>query len=131
MTKNNGNTTQTPEQKPAEVVEAEVTSPAEAHTPLNEKAQDDEKAQDIDEALNSLKVLLTAVEKLQKVRLEVGDIKPIIIRMLEGELVDGSELEQLKTGVAGLSRLVKAYTDHRSALEKAQPARKLLDDILK
>ncbi|MEH2083383.1 MAG: hypothetical protein V7K89_26420 [Nostoc sp.] len=90
-----------------------------------------EDAQDIDDILNSLKTLLSTLEKLQKVRQEVGDIKPLIGRMLEGELVAGEELEQLKTGVSGLSRLVRAYTDHQVALAKAQPARNLLDQVLK
>jgi hypothetical protein len=90
-----------------------------------------EDAQDIDDILNSLKSLLSTVEKLQKVRQEVGDIKPLIERMLDGELVGGEELEQLKVGVSGLNRLVRAYSDHHAALSKAQPARKLLDQVLK
>ncbi|MHC5774373.1 hypothetical protein [Nostoc sp.] len=90
-----------------------------------------EDAQDIDDILNSLKTLLSTLEKLQKVRLEVGDIKPLIGRMLDGELVAGEELEQLKAGVSSLSRLVRAYNDHQAALAKAQPARNLLDQVLK
>ncbi|MBD2344127.1 hypothetical protein [Anabaena subtropica] len=90
-----------------------------------------EDTQDIDHILNSLKSLLSTVEKLQKVRQEVGDIKPLIGRMLDGELVTGEELEQLKTGVSSLSRLVRAYSDHQAALTKAQPARQLLDQVLK
>lgn len=81
--------------------------------------------------MNSLKSLLSSVEKLQKVRQEVGDIKPLIVRMLDGELVSGEELEQLKTGVSSLARLVRAYSDHQAALTKAQPARQLLDQVLK
>ncbi|WP_413199403.1 hypothetical protein [Nostoc piscinale] len=90
-----------------------------------------ESSQDIDEILNSLKALLSSVEKLQKVRQEVGDIKPLVQRMLDGELLAGEELELLKTGVSGLVRLVRAYGDHQTALAKAQPARTLLDEILK
>ncbi len=90
-----------------------------------------EDAQDIDDILNSLKTLLSSLEKLQKVRQEVGDIKPLIGRMLDGELVAGEELEQLKAGVSSLSRLVRAYNDHQVALAKAQPARTLLDQVLK
>ncbi|MEH2207784.1 MAG: hypothetical protein V7K53_27560 [Nostoc sp.] len=90
-----------------------------------------EDAQDIDDILNSLKILLSSLEKLQKVRQEVGDIKPLIGRMLDGELVAGEELEQLKAGVSSLSRLVRAYNDHQVALAKAQPARDLLDRVLK
>ncbi len=90
-----------------------------------------EDVQDIDDILNSLKTLLSSLEKLQKVRQEVGDIKPLIGRMLDGELVAGEELEQLKTGVSSLSRLVRAYNDHQIALAKAQPARNLLDQVLK
>ncbi|HYW18158.1 MAG TPA: hypothetical protein VE956_02405 [Nodularia sp. (in: cyanobacteria)] len=90
-----------------------------------------EDVQDIDDILNSLKTLLSSLEKLQKVRQEVGDIKPLIGRMLDGELVAGEELEQLKTGVSSLSRLVRAYNDHQIALAKAQSARNLLDQVLK
>ncbi len=86
--------------------------------------------QSIDDCLNALKALLNTVEKLQKVRLEVGDVKPFLIRMLDGEVMSGEELEQLKTGVGGLSRLLRAYSDHQMALTKAQPARDLLDQVL-
>jgi hypothetical protein len=90
-----------------------------------------EDTQDIDDILNSLKTLLSSLEKLQKVRQEVGDIKPLIGRMLDGELIAGEELEQLKAGVSSLSRLVRAYNDHQVALTKAQSARNLLDQVLK
>jgi hypothetical protein len=87
--------------------------------------------QDIDGILNALKTLLSSVEKLQKVRQEVGDIKPLMVRMLDGEVLSGEELEQLKGGVGGLFRLVRAHSDHQAALAKAQPARDLLDQVLK
>ncbi len=87
--------------------------------------------QDIDGILNALKTLLSSVEKLQKVRLEVGDIKSLLVRMLDGEVLSGEELEQLKSGVGGLFRLVRAHSDHQAALTKAQPARDLLDQVLK
>ncbi len=86
--------------------------------------------QTIDDCLNALKSLLSTVEKLQKVRLEVGDVKPFLIRMLDGEVMSGEDLEQLKAGVGGLSRLIRAYGDHQTALTKAQPARNLLDQVL-
>jgi hypothetical protein len=90
-----------------------------------------EEPHDIENILNSLKTLLSTVEKLQKVRQDVGDVKPLLVRMLDGELMSGEELEQLKTGVSGLLRLVRAHTDHQAALEKAQPARALLDEVLR
>ncbi|MEH2013304.1 hypothetical protein [Nostoc sp.] len=96
-----------------------------------DSAEPVEDVQDIDDILNSLKSLLSNLEKLQKVRQEVGDIKPLIVRMLDGEVVAGEELEQLKAGVSSLSRLVRAYNDHQAALTKAQPARNLLDQVLK
>jgi hypothetical protein len=104
---------------PVEPVEAETTAPE----PVGE--------QDIDGILNALKTLLSSVEKLQKIRQEVGDIKPLLLRMLDGDLVAGEELEQLKVGVSGLLRLVRAHSDHQAALEKAQSARSLLDDVFK
>jgi len=94
-------------------------------------ATPDADSQDINGILNSLKSLLSSVEKLQKVRQEVGDIKPLLLRMLDGEVVTGEELEQLKTGVGGLFRLVRAHSDHQAALTKAQSARELLDQVLK
>jgi hypothetical protein len=87
--------------------------------------------QDIDEILTSLKTLLSTVEKLQKIRQEVGDIKPLLVRMLDGELVAGEELENLKVGVNGLLKLVRAHSDHQAALARAQSARSLLDEVFK
>jgi len=94
-------------------------------------SEDGTDAPGIEDCLNALKTLLSAVEKLQKVRQEVGDIKPLLVRMLDGEVIAGEELEQLKTGVGGLFKLVRAYSDHQTALANAQPARQLLDDVLK
>ncbi len=85
----------------------------------------------LDTIFSALKTLMTTVDKLQKSRQDVGDIKPLIVRMLDGELLSGDELEQLKTGVSGLSKLVKIYSDYQVALEKAQPAREILDTVLK
>jgi hypothetical protein len=99
--------------------------------PVTEKDAPAVGEQDIDGILNSLKTLLSSVEKLQKIRQEVGDIKPLLLRMLDGDLVAGEELEQLKVGVSGLLRLVRAHSDHQTALEKAQTARSLLDDVFK
>ncbi len=112
-------------------VELPLSSSNEDEAAVENSSEPVEDAQDIDDILNSLKALLSTVEKLQKVRQEVGDIKPLIERMLDGELVGGEELEQLKAGVNGLNRLVRAYSDHHAALAKAQPARKLLDQVLK
>jgi Fic family protein len=112
------------------VVESEV-SDAEDLAPVKDSSELAEGVQDIDEILNSLKALLSALEKLQKARQEVGDIKPLIVRMLDGEMLEGEELEQLKTGVNGLARLVRTYSDHQAALTKAQPARQLLDQVIK
>jgi hypothetical protein len=86
---------------------------------------------DLDHLFSALKTLLSTVEKLQKARQEVGDIKPLMLQMLDGELLSGEELEQLKSGVNHLSRLVRIYGDYQTALESAQPARDLLDTILK
>ena len=95
-------------------------------------AKTDEVSPDqIDEVFKELKTLLTIVEKLQKAREDVGDIKPLLMRLLDGELPSGEELEQLKSGVGSLAKLVKLYGDYQTALEKAQPAKGLLDDVLK
>lgn len=125
MVKTNGVKTETSTEELPTVSDIEDTATVE------DAPQVVEDAQDIDDILNSLKTLLSTVEKLQKVRQEVGDIKPLIGRMLDGELATGEELDQLKTGVSGLSRLVRAYSDHQTALAKAQSARTLLDQLLK
>lgn len=125
MAKTNAAKSDTPIEESPTVADNEET------TTVEDTPQAAEDSQDIDEILNSLKALLSAVEKLQKVRQEVGDIKPLVVRMLDGELLVGEELEQLKSGVNGLLKLVRVYSDHQAALTKAQPARNLLDEILK
>jgi hypothetical protein len=124
MARSNGVTTETSVQELPTASDKDTVTIENSPEPV-------EDAQDIDDILNSLKTLLSTLEKLQKVRQEVGDIKPLIGRMLDGELVAGEELEQLKAGVSSLSRLVRAYNDHQVALAKAQPARNLLDQVLK
>lgn len=130
MARTNASKTETPQPELSVISDVEETNAQtpEATEALPESVED---AQDVDSILNSLKTLLSTVEKLQKVRQEVGDIKPLLVRMLDGELVSGEELEQLKTGVGGLLRLVRAYGDHQTALAKAQAARSLLDEVLK
>jgi hypothetical protein len=110
----------------------QATAPAPAQTTQPPLETTEEVSPDqIDEVFKELKTLLTTVEKLQKAREDVGDIKPLLMRLLDGELLSGEELEQLKSGVGSLSKLVKLYGDYQTALEKAQPARSLLDDVLK
>jgi hypothetical protein len=123
MARTNKTETEAPEDLPIDSDSEEPTIAESPQPPVNE--------QDIDSVLTSLKTLLSSVEKLQKIRLEVGDIKPLLLRMLDGDLVSGDELEQLKTGVSGLLRLVRAHSDHQTALEKAQTARALLDEVFK
>ncbi|WOD38264.1 hypothetical protein [Nodosilinea sp. E11] len=85
----------------------------------------------IDDLFKDLKTLLSTVEKLQKARQDVGDIKPLILRLLDGELLSGDDLEELRGGISGLSKLLKLYGDYQGALERAQPARSILDQLLK
>ena len=117
----------------SEVSTKELTSVSDTQdvVEIQDSSELAEDPQDIESIFNPLKALLTTVEKLQKIRQEVGDIKPLIGRMLDGELLAGEELQQLKTGVSSLSRLVRAYSDHQAALTQAQPARTLLDQVLK
>lgn len=137
MARSNGAKTKSLPEEPLvepEVIEPEqeeVSSESNTTSTTESGAEPGTEPLEIEDCLNALKTLLSAVEKLQKVRQEVGDIKPLLVRMLDGEVVAGEELEQLKTGVGGLFRLVRAYSDHQSALAKAQPARQLLDDVLK
>ncbi|MGF1521012.1 MAG: hypothetical protein ACFBSF_01660 [Leptolyngbyaceae cyanobacterium] len=85
----------------------------------------------IDETFAALKTLLTTVDKLQKARQSVGDIKPSLIRMLDGEMLTDEELEQVKVGIGGVGKLAKLYSEYQAALAKAQPARELLDRMIK
>ncbi|PMB38099.1 hypothetical protein CEN41_24235 [Fischerella thermalis CCMEE 5330] len=125
MARTNGLKNQTSAEVSPEILNSEDTAA------IKDSSEQVEDIQDIDDVLNSLKTLLSTVEKLQKVRQEVGDIKPLLMRMLDGELLAGEELEQLKSGVSGLVRLVRTYSEHQVALAKAQPARNLLDQVLK
>jgi tRNA C32,U32 (ribose-2'-O)-methylase TrmJ len=85
----------------------------------------------IDDVFKDLKTLLTTVEKLQKAREDVQHMKPLLVRLLDGELLAGDELEQLKGDIGSLAKLVKLYSDYQVVLEQAQPARALLDQVLK
>jgi len=122
--------------KPTQEVETptqtEQRSPSKPGSPPPQSVSDPAmEPQQIDDIFASLKTLLSTVEKLQKARQDVGDIKPLLVRLLDGELLSGDDLEQLKVGVGGLSRLVRSYGDYQTALDKAQPARELLDQVLK
>ncbi|PSB17907.1 hypothetical protein C7B65_17045 [Phormidesmis priestleyi ULC007] len=135
MARTHADKTETPAQELPVISDTKESDPQDTEAidealPEVEESPQVEDPQDVDSILNALKTLLSTVEKLQKVRQEVGDIKPLLVRMLDGELV-AEDLEQLKTGVGGLFRLVRAYGDHQSALAKAQPARSLLDEVLK
>ncbi|MEL6138525.1 MAG: hypothetical protein AAFR42_14095 [Cyanobacteria bacterium J06628_6] len=125
----------TDERVNAEPAAANSASDAEAATSVDETAVDETTEQiapeQIDDVFKELKMLLSTVEKLQKARQDVGDIKPALIRLLDGELIDGEELEPLKSGVSSLSKLVKIYGDYQASLKRAQPARDLLDTVLK
>ncbi|MBD2258321.1 hypothetical protein [Pseudanabaena sp. FACHB-2040] len=118
----------TPPAPEAASPELEIAAP---ESPPQESPSQDANPANIEDIFAALKSLLGTVEKLQKARQEVGDIKPLLVRMLDGELLSGDELDQLKSGVNGLSRLVRSYDDYQSALAKAQPARELLDLVLK
>ncbi len=131
MAQKNGMTAGTSAQELPTVSDVDDSVTIEESVKIEDSPEPVEDGQDIDEILNSLKALLSSVDKLQKVRQDVGDIKPLIVQMLDGELLAGEELEQLKAGVSSLSRLVRAYSDHQAALAKAQPARELLDQVLK
>ncbi|MGF1496527.1 MAG: hypothetical protein ACFB8W_06835 [Elainellaceae cyanobacterium] len=127
MTQTNSNqsaTTAKPVATPANAAnKADVTAQAAPPAELDDQA--------IEETFAALKTLLSTVDKLQKARQNVGDIKPLLIQLLDGEMLSDEELEELKAGVSGLSKLVKLYSDYQLALEEAQPARDLLDDLLK
>ncbi|MGF1519287.1 MAG: hypothetical protein ACFCVB_16020 [Nodosilinea sp.] len=113
-----------------------VTAEAEAEAVVSEDAiaADTPETVDpdqIDDLFKDLKTLLSTVEKLQKARQDVGDIKPLILRLLDGELLSGEDLEELRGGIGGLSKILKLYGDYQTALERAQPARTILDQLLK
>jgi predicted HAD superfamily phosphohydrolase len=108
-----------------------VPDPEEKAAPQPAVSTTDIDADQIDAVFKELKTLLSTVEKLQKARQDVGDIKPLLVRLLDGELLAGEQLEEVKSGVGGLSKLMKLYSDYQTALQNAQPARDLLDQVLK
>ena len=126
MARNNVRDMETPT-KPLSV----VPDPEEKAAPQPAASTPDIDADQIDAVFKELKTLLSTVEKLQKARQDVGDIKPLLVRLLDGELLAGEQLEEVKSGVGGLSKLMKLYSDYQEALQKAQPARDLLDQVLK
>lgn len=102
-----------------------------ASTPAEPVVSTEVDADQIEVVFKELKTLLSTVEKLQKARQDVGDIKPLLVRLLDGELLAGEQLEEVKAGVGGLAKLMRLYSDYQVALQKAQPARDLLDQVLK
>ncbi|MEM9007657.1 MAG: hypothetical protein AAGE59_29550 [Cyanobacteria bacterium P01_F01_bin.86] len=113
------------------VPEADNQAP-EVDTPVNGTTAPDAIGEGaIEDTFTALKTLLSTVEKLQKARQNVGDIKPLLIRLLDGEMLVDEELEQVKTGIGGLGKLAKLYGDYQDVLAKAQPARDLLDRMIK
>jgi hypothetical protein len=122
--------------QPSSTITATNSDSLEAETSVVE-AEDDitstesVESDQIDDLFKDLKTLLNTVEKLQKARQDVGDIKPLILRLLDGELLSGDDLEELRGGIGGLSKILKLYGDYQIALERAQPARTILDQLLK
>jgi hypothetical protein len=116
-----------PETSDPEVLEASIAGDTKGEAMATDAVDPDQ----IDDLFKDLKTLLSTVEKLQKARQDVGDIKPLILRLLDGELLAGDDLEELRSGISGLSKLLKLYGDYQGALERAQPARNILDQILK
>ncbi len=122
--------------QPSSTLAATSSDSLDAETPVVD-ADDDNiptesvESDQIDDLFKDLKTLLSTVEKLQKARQDVGDIKPLILRLLDGELLSGDDLEELRGGIGGLSKVLKLYGDYQTALERAQPARTILDQLLK
>jgi len=108
-----------------------VVPDPEVVTPPSGEPSPEVDADQIEAVFKNLKTLLSTVEKLQKARQDVGDIKPLLVRLLDGELLAGDQLEEVKAGVGGLSKLMRLYSDYQTALQQAQPARELLDQVLK
>ncbi|NJL45757.1 MAG: hypothetical protein HC922_08630 [Leptolyngbyaceae cyanobacterium SM2_3_12] len=115
------------EKRPAAVISDSVHDPMSSED-LPTSAVEPEQ---VDDLFKDLKTLLSTVEKLQKSRQEIGEIKPLVLRLLDGELLAGEQLEELRSGLSSLSKLLRLYGEYQTALEKAQPARALLDDVLK
>lgn len=116
-------------------VDPAQSSPESAPVDADSSVAEDDRAQDaaqhIDDVFKDLKTLLSTVEKLQKARQDVSDLKPLILRLLDGELLSGEELEELRSNLNQLAKLVRLYGDYQIALDRAQPARQFLDEIIK
>ncbi|MEO1070462.1 MAG: hypothetical protein AAFW95_15340 [Cyanobacteria bacterium J06638_6] len=117
--------------KPAASADVDIDPPVVPDDGKAETLANDIDPDQIDDLFKDLKSLLSTVEKLQKARQDVGDIKPLVVRLLDGELLAGDDLEDLRSGISGLSKLLKLYGDYQAALERAQPARDILDQVLK
>ena len=122
--------------QPSSTLPATASDSPDTETPIVDTDDDNiptevAESDQIDDLFKDLKTLLSTVEKLQKARQDVGDIKPLILRLLDGELLSGDDLEELRGGIGGLSKVLKLYGDYQTALERAQPARTILDQLLK
>jgi hypothetical protein len=85
---------------------------------------------EVDGLIRPLKDLLAATERLHKARKETATLKPLLDRLLAGELLEEADLEEAKTGIKSLAKLIKSHGEHRAALIEATQSRAKIDEIL-
>ena len=83
----------------------------------------------INTAIAALQDLANIQLKLQKERSAIEQLD-LVQRMLDGELLGEEELSAVKQSLKGLGKYAGYYADYQVALDKAQQARDLIDQII-
>ncbi|MGB3612454.1 MAG: hypothetical protein WBA10_01580 [Elainellaceae cyanobacterium] len=83
----------------------------------------------INDAISALQDLANVQLKLQKERSSIERLE-LVHRMLDGELLTEDELTSVKQSLKGLGKYAGLYASYQAALENAQQARDLIDQII-
>jgi len=98
--------------------DAAVTDDDNTHTP-----------EAINDAIDALQHLVNIQLKLQKERSSIEQLE-LVHRMLDGEMLTEDELTTVKRSLKGLGKYAGLYASYHAALEQAQQARDLIDQII-
>ena len=83
----------------------------------------------INAAIAALQDLANIQLKLQKERGAIEQLD-LVQRMLDGEMLSEEDLLAVKRSLKGLGKYAGHYADYQTALERAQQARDLIDQII-
>ncbi len=106
------------------ILTAPTTPPATTTADENVQTPDN-----INEAIQTLQNLANIQLKLQKERSAIENLE-LIHNMLDGELLSEDELIVVKRSLKGLSKYAELHAAYKAALEAAQQARDLIDQII-